>query len=39
MAPRSHYREARYAYATVLPVVALVALFTLYPIGSAIVST
>jgi multiple sugar transport system permease protein len=39
MPPRSHYREARYAYATVLPVVALVALFTLYPIGSAIVTS
>jgi multiple sugar transport system permease protein len=39
LAPRSRYREARYAYATVLPVVALVALFTLYPIGSAIVTS
>src|SRR5574341_175327 len=39
MTSRSHYREARYAYATVLPVVALIALFTLYPIGSAIVTS
>lgn len=39
LAPRSHYREARYAYATVLPVVVLIALFTLYPIGSAIVTS
>ena len=38
-APRPKYREERYAYATVLPVVALVALFTLYPIGSAIVTS
>src|SRR3972149_11388972 len=39
VAPRPKYREARYAYATVLPVVALVALFTIYPIGSAIVTS
>lgn len=38
-APRRTYREARYAYATVLPVVALVALFTLYPLGSALVTS
>jgi ABC-type sugar transport system permease subunit len=29
-------RETRYAYATVLPVVALVALFTVYPVGFAL---
>src|SRR3989337_188450 len=37
--PRPKYREARYAYATVLPVVLLVALFTLYPIGLAVVTS
>src|SRR3972149_788803 len=37
--PRPKYREARYAYATVLPVVLLVALFTLYPIGFAVVTS
>ncbi len=29
-------RETRYAYATVLPVVVLVALFTVYPVGFAV---
>jgi len=38
-APRARSGEARYAYATVLPVVALIALFTIYPIGSAVVTS
>ena len=37
--PRPKFRETRYAYATVLPVVLLVALFTLYPIAFAIVTS
>lgn len=37
--PRPKFREARYAYATVLPVVLLVALFTLYPIAFAVVTS
>src|SRR3970282_2589207 len=37
--PRPKDREARYAYATVLPVVLLVALFPLYPIGFAVVTS
>ncbi len=36
---RPRYREARYAYATVLPVVALVALFTLYPLVFAVATS
>src|SRR4030065_697004 len=37
--PRPKSRGARYADATVLPVVLLVALFTLYPIGFAVVTS
>jgi len=37
--PRRRYREARYAYATVLPVVLLVALFTIYPLLFAFVTS
>jgi len=36
---RPRYRESRYAYATVLPVVLLVALFTLYPIAFALATS
>ncbi|MCL6498817.1 MAG: sugar ABC transporter permease [Firmicutes bacterium] len=37
--PRRRYREARYAYATVLPVVLLVALFTIYPLLFAFITS
>ncbi|MDR7427789.1 MAG: sugar ABC transporter permease [Armatimonadota bacterium] len=37
--PRRRYREARYAYATVLPVVLLVALFTIYPLLFALITS
>ncbi len=37
--PRRRYRETRYAYATVLPVVLLVALFTIYPLLFALVTS
>jgi len=36
---RPRYREARYAYATVLPVVLLVALFTVYPFAFALLTS
>jgi ABC-type sugar transport system permease subunit len=38
-ARRPKFREARYAYATVLPVVVLVALFTLYPVAFAVTTS
>lgn len=37
--PRRRYPETRYAYATVLPVVLLVALFTIYPLLFALVTS
>jgi ABC-type sugar transport system permease subunit len=37
--PRPKYREARFAYATVLPLVLLIALFTLYPIAFAVITS
>lgn len=37
--PRRRYREAPFAYSTILPVVLLVALFTIYPLGFAVVTS